>query len=104
MLTTTLSSASGTLAPNAWSPELAAPPPPCLVLIGIGTPVAAVAPPCRPPATAFRARLVGGEFGGDGVERADLVVELGRPAQVMIGDGDRRELARADRRGQLGHG
>jgi len=46
-----------------------------------------------------RQGLVGGEFGGDGVEGTHLVVELLRPAQIMIGDGDRRELARAHRGG-----
>jgi hypothetical protein len=76
-------------------------------LIGMGTPVSggsAATSSAVGDRLLRRPRLVGGEFGGDRVERADLVVELGRPAQVMIGDGDRRELARADRRGQLDHG
>jgi hypothetical protein len=51
-----------------------------------------------------RQGLVGGELGGDGVERAHPVVEVLPPAQIMIGDGDRREFARADGRGQLDHG
>jgi hypothetical protein len=51
-----------------------------------------------------RQGLVGGVFGRDCVERAYLVVELLRPAQIMIGDGDRREFARANRRCQLDHG
>jgi len=48
--------------------------------------------------------LLGGQVGGDGIEGADLLVEVLRAAEIIIGDGDRRQFLRADRRGQLDRG
>ena len=99
---------SGTLASKAFEPSVCRTPATMFrSLIGMGTPVSGgSAALSSAVATAFSAARAWSAASSAviGEERADLVVEFLRPAQIMIGDGDRRELARADRRGQLDHG